>query len=125
MYECMHCIIVCLDIKYCNIRVYLYILGPVVIQSSGGDVENQSIINEFVFNGTDSKLSLTCTSIYQNEIIELIRLNTFGSAEEEQSYSSYSYNITFINPTDDFMSILRCKSKNTRLYKDVTVIQSM
>ena len=79
-----------------------------------------------MFNGTDSKLSLICTSIYQNEIVEWITLNTSGSVEEKQSYNSDSYNnITFLNPTDNFMSMLRCKSKNTLLYKDVTVIQSV
>ena len=94
-------------------------LGPVVIRSSGGDVENGSIINDFVVNETDSKLSLTCTSIYQNEIVEWIRIS--GTVEQEQSNNSYLSTITFANPSNDFISIFRCISRNTLLYKDVTV----
>ena len=96
-------------------------LGPVVIRSSGGDVENGSIINNFVINETDSKLSLTCTSVYQNEIVEWIRLNISGTVEQEQSNNSYLSTITFANPSDDFNSIFRCISRNTLLYKDITV----
>ena len=82
---------------------------------------NRSIINDFVFIGTDTKLSLTCTSIYQNEIVEWIRLNMVGSVTQEQSSDFYSLTINFINPTEDFYSTFRCKSNNTLLYKDVHI----
>ena len=95
--------------------------GPVIIRSSGGDIENGSIINDFVVNGTDTKLSLTCTSVYQNEIVEWIMLNIFGNVEQELSSNSYSSTITFTHPTDDFNSTFRCKSNNTLLYKDVFI----
>ena len=101
--------------------VCILCLGPVVIRSSGGDVENGSIINNFVVNETDSKLSLTCTSIYQNEIVEWIRLDISGTVEQEQSNNSYLSTITFANPSNDFTSIFRCISRNTLMYKDVTV----
>ena len=96
-------------------------LGPVIIRSSGGDVENGSIINDFMANETDSKLSLTCTSIYQNEIVQWIGLNISGTVEQEQSNNSYSSTITFANPSKDFTAIFRCISRNTLLFKNVTV----
>ena len=94
--------------------------GPVIIRSSG-DVENRSIINDFVDNGTDTELSLTCTSVYQNEIVEWIRLNNTGSVEQEQSNNSQSSSITFAHPSEDFYSTFRCISRNTLLYKDVFI----
>ena len=94
--------------------------GPVIIRSSG-DVENRSIINDFVDNGTDTELSLTCTSVYQNEIVEWIRLNNTGSVEQEQSNNSQSSSITFAHPSEDFYSTFRCISQNTLLYKDVFI----
>ena len=97
--------------------------GPVIIKSSGGEVENRSIINNFMANGTDAELSLTCTSIYQNEIVEWIMLNISGNAELDVSNNSYSSTITFALPTDDFTSIFRCKSNNTLLFKDVVIFK--
>jgi len=76
-----------------------------------------------VANGTDSKLTLTCTSVHQNEIVEWIMLNISGNVEQEHSNYSYSSTITFINPSDDFASIFRCKSNDTLLYKDVDIIK--
>jgi len=99
------------------------ILEPVIIRSSGGDIENGSIINDFVANGTDSKLTMTCTSVYQNEIVEWIMLNISGNVKQEHSDDSHSSNITFINPSDNFASIFRCKSNDTLLYKDVYVLK--
>ena len=72
-------------------------------------------------NGTDTKLSLTCTSVYQNEIVEWMRLNMAGNVEQEQSSDSQSSIITFVNPSDGFNSTFRCKSNNTLLYRDVFV----
>ena len=97
--------------------------GPVVIRNSGGDVENRSIINNFVVNETDAELSLTCTSVYQNEIVEWVMLNISGNVELEVSNNSYSSTITFAHPTDSFTSISRCKSNNTLLYKDVAIFK--
>ena len=97
--------------------------GPVIIRSSGGEVENRSIINNFVANETDAELSLTCTSLYQNEIVEWMMLNISGNAELEVSNNSYSSTITFALPTDDFTSIFRCKSNNTLLFKDVAIFK--
>ena len=74
-----------------------------------------------MFNGTDTKLSLACTSVYQNEIVEWIRLNITGNVEQEQSSDIYSSIINFVNPTDDLYSTFRCKSSNTLLYKDVHI----
>ena len=96
-------------------------LGPVIVRSSGGDVENGSIINDFVVNGTDAELSLTCTSVYQNEIVEWIKLNMAGNVEQEQSNDSHLSTISFVQPSDDFNSTFRCKSNNTLLYKDVVI----
>ena len=96
-------------------------LGPVIIRSNGGDIENRSIINDFVINGTEIELFLTCTSVYQNEIVEWITLNIFGNVEQEQSNDSHSSTITFTQPTDDFNSTFRCKSRNTLLFKDVII----
>lgn len=93
--------------------------GPVIIKTTGGFVENGSIINNF---GVDTTLSLICTSVYQNENIEWIRLNTSGNVEQELLNSPHSSTITFTNPTDDFTSIFRCKSNNTLLFKDVSII---
>ena len=44
----------------------------------------------------------------------------------ELSNDSNSRTITFINPTDNFTSLIRCQSnaRNTSLYKNVTVIKS-
>ena len=98
----------------------LWYLGPVIIRSNGGDIEDRSIIN-FVINGTDNELSLTCTSIYQNEIVEWIMLNMAGNVEQEQSNDSHSSTISFAQPSDDFNSTFRCKSNNTLLYKDVFI----
>ena len=92
--------------------------GPVIIRSSG-DVENGSIINDFAFNGNNTKLSLTCTSVYQNEIVEWIKIG--GNVEQEQSSILYLSTISFINATDDFNTTFRCKSRNTLLYKDVFI----
>ena len=97
-------------------------LGPVIIRNSGEDVENGSIINDFGVNATDLELSLTCTSVYQNEIVEWIRVDITGNVEQELSNNSHSSTITFTNPTDDFNSTYRCKSNNTLLYKDVYII---
>ena len=74
-----------------------------------------------MFNGTDSELSLTCTSVYQNEIVEWIRLNIIGSVEQEQSNNSQSSTITFEQPSENFNSTFRCISQNTLLYKDVVI----
>ena len=95
--------------------------GPVIIRSSGGDIENRSIINDFVVNGTDNELFLTCTSVYEDEIVEWIKLNIFGNVDQEQSNDSHSSTITFTQPTDDFNSTFRCKSSNTLLFKDVII----
>ena len=103
--------------KYGNI-VYT---GPVIIRSSGGDVVNRSIINDFVVNGTDTELSLTCTSVYQNEIIEWIRLNITGNVEQVPSSNPYSSTIMLAHPSEDYYSTFRCKSQNTLLYKDVVI----
>ena len=97
--------------------------GPVIIRSSGGDVENRSIINNFLANGTDAELSLTCTSVYQNEIVEWIMLNISGNVELEVSNNSYSSTITFTRPAEDFTSIFRCKSNSTLLFKDVAIFK--
>ena len=94
--------------------------GPVIIRSSG-DVVNGSIINDFAFNGNDTKLSLTCTSVYQNEIVEWIKIDMGGNVEQKQSSTLYLSIISFVNPTDDFNTTLRCKSHNTLLYKDVFI----
>ena len=105
------------------ILIFTYIhmhLGPVIIRSSEGNVEDRSIIN-FVANGTDTDLSLTCTSVYQNEIVEWIRLNMVGSVEQDQSSDSYSSTLSFSQPSDDFNSTFRCRSNNTLLYKDVFI----
>ena len=100
----------------------MYILtGPVIIRSSGGDVEDGSVINAFVVNETDTELSLTCTSVFQNEIVEWIRLNMAGNVEQEQSNDSHLSTISFALPSDDFNSTFRCKSNNTLLYKDVFI----
>ena len=107
-----------------HVHVRSYILAhtePVIIRSSGGDVVNRSIINDFVVNGTDTELSLTCTSVYQNEIVEWIRLNITGDVEQEQSSNSQSSSITFAHPSEDFYSTFRCISRNTLLYKDVFI----
>ena len=98
-------------------------LEPVIVRSSGGDVEDGSIINYFVDNGTHIKLSLTCTSVYQNEILEWIELSSSGIVKQEYSNNSHSSNISFVNPSDDFTSIFRCKSKSTSFYKDVSIIK--
>ena len=82
---------------------------------------NKSIINDFVVNETDTALSLTCTSIYQNEIVEWIMLNMAGNVEQEKSSDSYSSTISFAQPSDDFNSTFRCISQNTLLYKDVFI----
>jgi len=103
--------------------ILLSVSRPVVIRSSGGDAENRSIINDFIANGTDSILTLTCTSVHQNEIVEWIMLNISGNVEQKYSDNSYSSTITFINPSDDFASLLRCKSNDTLLYKDVDIIK--
>ena len=95
--------------------------GPVIIRSSGGDIENRSIINDFVINGTETELSLTCTSIYKNEIVEWIMLNIIGNVEQEPSSNSYSSTIIFSHPSEDLYSTFRCKSQNTLLYKDVFI----
>ena len=103
--------------------IYIYVphSGPVIIRSVGEDVVNQSIINDFSTNGTDAELSLTCTSVYQNEMVEWVMLNMSGNVELEVSDNPYSSTITFTNPSDGFTSIFRCKSNNTLLYKDVAV----
>ena len=95
--------------------------GPVIIRSSGGDIENRSIINDFVINGTETELSLTCTSIYKNEIVEWIMLNITANVEQEPSSNPYSPTITFSHPSEDLYSTFRCKSQNTLLYKDVFI----
>ena len=95
--------------------------GPVIIRGSGGDVVDGSVINNFVANGADTELSLTCTSVYQNEIVEWIRFNITGDVEQEQLSDSQSSIITLANPSDGFNSAFRCKSNNTLLYKDVFV----
>ena len=95
--------------------------GPVIIRSSGGDVENGSIINNFVTNGTDTKLSLTCTSVYQNEIVEWNKIDMGCDVEQEQSNTSYSSTISFVKQTNDCNITFRCRSKNTLLYKDVII----
>ena len=95
--------------------------GPVNVISSGGDVVNGSIINDFVVNGTDIELSLTCTSAYQNEILEWMSFSTIGSVEQELSSNPYVSTITFAHPTDGFNSTFRCISQNTLLYKDVLI----
>ena len=82
---------------------------------------NKSIINDFVVNETDTALSLTCTSIYQNEIVEWIMLNMAGNVEQEKSNDSHSSTISFAQPSDDFNSTFRCISQNTLLYKDVFI----
>ena len=94
---------------------------PVIIRSSGGDVVNRSIINDFVVNGTDTELSLTCTSVYQNEIVEWIRLNITGNVDQEQSSNPYSSTIMLAHPSEDYYSAFRCISQNTLLYKDVSI----
>ena len=96
-------------------------IGPVIVRGSGGDIENRSIINNFVVNGTNTELSLICTSVYQNEIVEWIRLNTIGSVEQEQSNSTQVSTITFAQPSENFNSTLRCISHTTLLYKDVVI----
>ena len=105
------------------ICVFLAISGPVIIRSSGGDVENRSIINDFRMNSTDFKLSLTCTSIYQNEIVEWIRVDITGNVEQELSNNSHSSTIMFTNPSEHFISTFRCNSSNTGLYKDVSIMK--
>ena len=95
--------------------------GPVIIRSSGGDIENRSIINDFVINGTDNELSLTCTSIYKNEIVGWIMLNITGNIVQELLSNPYSPTITFSHPSEDLYSTFRCKSQNTLLYKDVFI----
>ena len=82
---------------------------------------NRSIINDFVVNGTDNELSLTCTSVYQNEIVEWIRLNITGNVDQEQSSNPYSSTIMLAHPSEDYYSTFRCKSQNTLLYKDVVI----
>jgi len=77
-----------------------------------------------VTNGTDSKITLTCTSVYQNENVEwIMHLNISGNVKQEHLNDSHSSTITFINPSDDFASIFRCKSNDTLLYKDVYIIK--
>lgn len=76
-------------------------------------------------NGTDFTLFLTCTSVYQNEIVEWIILNISGNVERQYSNTSYSSTITFVNPSNDFTSVYRCRSNDTGLYKDVSVIERM
>ena len=74
-----------------------------------------------MINGTDNELSLTCTSIYKNEIVEWIMLNITGNIEQELLSNPYSPTITFSHPSEDLYSTLRCKSQNTLLYKDVFI----
>ena len=114
------CVSYILNMYTCNYVCTFIIVhtGPVIIRSSA-DVENGSIINDFAFNGNDTKLSLTCTSVYQNEIVEWIKMD--GNVEEERSSTLYLSTISFINPTDDFNTTFRCKSHNTLLYKDVFI----
>ena len=95
-------------------------LEPVIIRSSGGDVKDGSIINYFVDNGTHIKLSLTCTSVYQNEILEWIELSSSGTVKQEYSNNSHSSNITFVNPSNN-LTFFRCKSKSTSFFKNVSI----
>ena len=74
-----------------------------------------------MINGTDNELSLTCTSIYRNEIVEWIMLNITGNFQLQLSSNPYSYKITFSHPSEDLYSTFRCKSQNTLLYKDVFI----
>ena len=74
-------------------------------------------------NGADIELSLTCTSMYQNEIVEWVALNISGKVELKVSNVSYSSTITFARPADNFISVFRCKSTNNLLFKDVAVIK--
>ena len=72
-------------------------------------------------NGTDTKLSLTCTSVYQNEIVEWNKIDMGCDVEQEQSNNSQSSTITFKQPSENFNSTFRCISQNTLLYKDVVI----
>ena len=85
---------------------------------------NGSVINDFEFNGNDTTLSLGCTSVYENEIVQWIEISMSGSVEQELSSNSQSSIITFVNPTDNFSSTFRCISNNTLLYKDVYITKS-
>ena len=108
---------------YIYVQIYgsIVLTGPVIIRSSGVDVVNRSIINDFVVNGTDAELSLTCTSVYQNEIVEWIRLNNTGIVDQVLSTNPYSSTIMLAHPSEDYYSTFRCKSQNTLLYKDVVI----
>jgi len=96
-----------------------FILDPVII-SDGGNVTNQSVVNDFTSGGT---LTLTCTSDHQFDIVEWVMINQNGTVQKQSTATSnVSSTLTFSNPSDDFISQMRCISNNI-LYRDVLVVK--
>ena len=95
-------------------------LGPVII-SDGGSVENQSIVNDFSNNNS---LTITCTSddTCMSDVLWVI-INQTGTVEKHfTNISNVSSSVTFINPSNNFTSYLRCGfSHHSYLHKDVFI----
>ena len=108
--------------KYLDVHVSFVILDPInIIGSSGGDVENRSIINNFSASG---ELQLICASTEGYEYPEWMLLKQTGTFQQNiVCNTDYHCYLMLSNPSDDLSLQLRCQSGDNFLYKDVTVIK--
>lgn len=104
-------------------------LDSINILNSGNYVENNSVINQFTSNGTDSTLALTCATIDGLGGSSWSMLSHSGNVVVHLNNMSGVFNtniLTLSDPTSDFSTRFSCRSQNNdTLYKEVLVTTGM
>ena len=111
------------------ILYHCYFLDSINILNSGGDVENNSVINQFTSNGTSLTLTLACATIDGLGGSSWNMSSLSGNVVVQLNNTSDMYNINtliLLNPTSDFAARFGCRSlSNDTLYKEVLVTRGM
>jgi len=107
---------------YC-ISLHISVLSdPINILTGSGDVQNQSVINDFSASG---ELQLLCASTEGYEYAEWMLIKQSGTFQQNVVCNSvYQCYLMLSSPSDELSLQLRCVSGgNNFLYKDVTVVK--
>lgn len=106
-----------------ELRMYLnFFIDSVNILNNGNDVENNSVINQYISDGMN--LTLTCTTIDGLGEPSWSMLSKSGNVMCDINNMSLMYNVlilTLSNPIDDFAANFICGSNKNSLYKEVLV----
>jgi len=100
---------------------YFHLLDPINILNSGGDVENNSVINDF---GDNSILILTCVTTDGLGEPNWMMMSESGNAviQKLNTTTSYMSILSVTNPSNDFATNFSCRSSNDNsLYKEILV----